>query len=367
MTANRSPFNAGAQVSPSATTAGSSLARADRAALAQSDEAEVSQTVAPCPNRAADQRQVVEVAMLGEDGVGLPAIALLLTGTDGRILSSRTGRSGMHRFLGLLPGSYQLSLPELDQEAWLLLKTDVLPAPEAHSDTTAAWRPGALPEKSAGQVHVVKQGDCIGSIAERYGFSPQTILDVGANKALIVSRHENMHALFEDDVVAIPAKQPKAIDVVTGTRVTLQRQGVPEFLRIRFLYHDESPKAGVPYLLCLVTAKGMQVPDIPGTTDADGFVVQPIPPTATRATIVLHPGPWAEIHECNLGYKDPIDEVSGWQSRLNSLGYDCGPEDNRLGSQTRAAICAFQRAKNLEETGVTDDATKAALLKLALS
>lgn len=133
---------------------------------------------------------------------------------------------------------------------------------------------------------------------------------------------------------------------------------MPERLRIRFLHYDETPRKGVPYLLSVKTAEGVLVADISSETDGGGFVDQPIPPSAKFATITLNPGPWPEIHELNIGYANPIDTVSGWQARLNNLGYECGKEDDQLGPKTQAAIRAFQRTKNLRETGERDDDTK---------
>jgi peptidoglycan hydrolase-like protein with peptidoglycan-binding domain len=142
---------------------------------------------------------------------------------------------------------------------------------------------------------------------------------------------------------------------------------VPEHLRIRFLNYDETPRVEVPYLLSLTRDKNILVADISSETDDKGFLDQPIPPSALFATITLNPGPWPEVFKLNLGHTDPIDELTGWQTRLNNLGYDCGGEDGILGENTRLAICAFQRSKQIPETGNMEPSTQAALLALALS
>jgi peptidoglycan hydrolase-like protein with peptidoglycan-binding domain len=45
------------------------------------------------------------------------------------------------------------------------------------------------------------------------------------------------------------------------------------------------------------------------------------------------------------------DERLGVQQRLAQLGYDVGPPDGMIGSQTRAAIRAYQSAHSMEADG----------------
>ncbi len=342
------------------------LASAEKAAQAYSDSQEVGATTMPCPNKK-EEKEVIKVKVVGEDGVGLAGIALLLSRDDKQVLTGKTAPDGVYAFKGLETGSYQFSLPELDKDAWKELDTKTLPEDEAKSSSVASWQSAAAPPVEEEKIHVIKQGECVGKIAEVYGFFPKTIWDYGKNAELRELRHDNMYILFPEDKVVVPAKRQKSHAVATGGALTVQRQGVPEHLRIRFLNYDETPRVGVPYLLSLKTDKGVLVADISSETDGKGFVDQAVPPSAVVARITLNPGPWQEVHEFNIGFTNPIDKVSGWQARLNNLGYDCGAEDNELGPKTQAAISAFQRAKKLEETGERDEVTKAALLAVALS
>ena len=155
-----------------------------------------------------------------------------------------------------------------------------------------------------------------------------------------------MYILFEKDQVVIPAKRRKAQPVSTGDEIIVQRQGVPEHLRIRFLNYDETPRGGVPYLLSLKTNRGILVADVSSETDRKGFIDHPIPPSAMFATITLKPQTWPEVYKFNLGYTNPIDKVSGWQARLNNLGYDCGAEDGELGPKPKQLSEPFSRLKN---------------------
>lgn len=349
------------------TKTNSPLAASEKAAQTYSDSQPVGATTMPCPNAKQEFKDVIKVKVVGEDGVGLDGIALQLSRDDKKILTGKTAPDGMYAFKGLETGNYQFSLPELDQDAWKELETQPLPEDEAKSSSVASWQNSSTPAEAGEKTHVIKQGECVGKIAEVYGFFPRTIWEYGKNAELKKLRHDNMYILFEKDQVVIPVKRRKTQVVATGDEITVQRQGVPEHLRIRYLHYDETPRKGVPYLLSVKTAKGVTVADISSETDGKGFVDQAIPPSAVFATITLNPGPWPEVHMFNIGYTNPIDKVSGWQARLNNLGYDCGKEDNELGPKTQAAIRAFQRAKKLEETGARDAPTKVALLEVALS
>lgn len=345
----------------------SPLASAEKASQTYSDSQPVGATTMPCPNAKQELKEVIKVKVVGEDGVGLGGIALLLSRADKQVLTGKTAPDGVYAFKGLDAGSYQLSLPELDKDAWEELETKALVGDEGKSSRVASWQGAAAEITEEEKIHVIQQGECVGKIAEVYGFFPKTIWDYGKNEELKKLRHDNMYILFPGDKVVVPGKRQKVQTVKTADGLTVQRQGVPERLRIRFLHYDETPRKGVPYLLSVKTAEGVLVADISSETDGGGFVDQPIPPSAKFATITLNPGPWPEIHELNIGYANPIDTVSGWQARLNNLGYECGKEDDQLGPKTQAAIRAFQRTKNLRETGERDDDTKKALMEVALS
>lgn len=346
----------------------SPMAAAEKAAQSFSDSQAVGATVLPCTNNSEKKlKEVIKVKVVGEDGVGLADIALLLSREDKQVLTGKTAPDGVYAFKGLEPGSYQLSLPELDMDAWKELKTEALVGDEAKSSSGASWRSAPAETLEGEKIHVIKQGECVGKIAEVYGFFPRTIWDYEKNSELRELRHDNMYILFPEDNVVIPAKRQKAQAVNTGYELTVQRQGVPERLRIRFLHYDETPRLGVPYLLSLKTDKGVLVADISSETDGKGFVNQSISVGAKLATIILNPGPWAETYDFNLRHIDPIDEVSGWQARLKNLGYYYGEENGLFDDQTRLAICAFQNAKQIDESGEMDMATQAILLALALA
>lgn len=339
----------------------SPLAKAEQSARMQSDSQAVEETTVACPLTSPTEIKDLEIKVSGDDGVGLDGIDLLIQRSDGQVLTGKTGPTGLFRFKGLDAGNYELGLPGLDQDAWEV--KDIQALPDAGTHTIAPWKAAAAPVASKEQSHIIKQGECLGKIAEQYGFFPQTIWDHPANQALKSLRHDKMHILLENDRVVIPDKRYKTETVAAGHQALLLRLGVPERLRIRFLHDDESPRAGVPYLLSISTGDDSPLADIAGQTTGEGFIDQPIPPRAVSAIVILDPGPRQERHTFNIGFMDPIDRVSGWQARLNSLGYECGAQDNVSGPRTKAAIRRFQRAKNLPETGEADPATQDELLR----
>jgi hypothetical protein len=201
--------------------------------------------------------------------------------------------------------------------------------------------------------HTVRQGECISAIAARYGFFPVTIWDDGANSQ-IKDHRKDSNVLYPGDVVVIPDKRLRSEPAATEQRHRFRRKGVPEKLMFQIL-EEGQPRANEPYVLDIDGHLTQ------GTTDADGGVVEPIPPNARKARLLL--GEEQKEYVLDLGYLDPIDQLSGVQTRLNNLGFDCGAADGVLGPTTEAALKTFQKEHLLEETGTPDHETKQKLVE----
>ncbi|UCE46828.1 MAG: peptidoglycan-binding protein [Phycisphaerales bacterium] len=196
--------------------------------------------------------------------------------------------------------------------------------------------------------HTVKQGDCISSIAFKYGMFPDDIWNDSKNRQ-IKEQRKDPNVLMPGDVVYVREKEEKEVSCASEQRHRFKRKGVPEILRMRFLSGGE-PRADKDYVL-----------DIDGTlfdgkTDKDGKVEIAIPPNAKQATILFRES--GVEYKLKLGNLDPITEISGVQGRLKNLGFYPGPIDGNMSDQLEQAIRDFQERNNLEPNGSLDENTR---------
>lgn len=203
--------------------------------------------------------------------------------------------------------------------------------------------------------HKVKQGECMASIADRYGFFWHSLWDLPEN-AELKEKRKGPNILFPGDQVFIPDKREKTESVATEQLHRFRRKGVPEKLRLA-LKNMDKPRANEPFIL-----------DVDGTvfsgdTDAEGILEVSIPPDAKQGKLSVGRGDNIQEFDLQLGHLDPITEVSGIQSRLNNLGIDCGEVDGVLGPKTREAIRVFQKKQGLDVTGKPDGRTRKKLIK----
>jgi hypothetical protein len=203
--------------------------------------------------------------------------------------------------------------------------------------------------------HIVKQGECIESIAFEHGFFWETVWNHPKNKELRELR-KSPNVLRPGDEVHIPVKRYKAVDCQSGKRHVFRLKGVPSKLKI-VVRDDDEVQANVPYVLD-VDGKRYK-----GKTDGEGRLEHPIPPRAKQGKLLIGEGDEQQELDLALGHVDPVEEVSGIQARLNNLGFFCGEEDGELDPLVEQAIMDFQAHHKLEPTGEIDDATKNKLLE----
>lgn len=202
--------------------------------------------------------------------------------------------------------------------------------------------------------HTVSQGDCMYSIGERYGFYWKTLWDHPRN-ASVNELRKDPNVLFAGDVVFIPDIENKEESCATDATHKFRRKAVPAMLRLQLRDRKNQPRPKLPYRI-----------DIDGdlrtgTTDGDGYIIQPIQPTAQQAILYIEEDGEPEKYTLALGTVDPITETTGVQQRLSNLGYGCGTADGTVNSQTENALRAFQKKEGLTETGEPDDSTRARL------
>jgi N-acetylmuramoyl-L-alanine amidase len=180
--------------------------------------------------------------------------------------------------------------------------------------------------------YVVQPGDCLASIAKRFGFADwRTIYEHPDNQALRDLR-PNPNLVFEGDTIVIPEREPASFSLATGQRHVFQLAVPKTQLRLTLVGSDGAPLVGVPYTL-RVGGREMT-----GDTKDGGAVVHDVPADAMKGELVVG----GVARELLLGWLDPVETTSGVQARLQNLGYECGAVDGVFGPKTEAAVRAFQ-------------------------
>lgn len=205
--------------------------------------------------------------------------------------------------------------------------------------------------------YLVAQGECISSIAKEKGYFWETIWNHGPNSELKTVR-KDPNILLPGDRVTLPPKSEKQESGATEMRHRFVRRGEPCGLRIRVLKNDDTPRANQPYTL------EVEGTEQTGTTDHDGYLTISIRGDSHRGLLTVGPPEDQVSYELALGNLDPIEEISGVQSRLENLGYGLDGEDGVMGPNTVEAIRDFQDTHGLTANGELDPATRAKLLEV---
>ncbi len=208
--------------------------------------------------------------------------------------------------------------------------------------------------------YIVKPGDCLCSIAARYGFASYEDVYNASENAEFKKKRPNPNLIYPGDIVMIPEIPPKTYNLATGRRHRIVVPVPKVVLRIDVPVSE-------PHFYEVVVGKANKS----GRTDEGMPIEFPIPVTATRGHIDLWPAKEGneaakeELFTWDLliGHLDPIDEISGVQGRLANLGYYNDPVDGSAGPSLGLAISQFEADSDLEVTG--DARNKAMQDKLA--
>jgi N-acetylmuramoyl-L-alanine amidase len=207
--------------------------------------------------------------------------------------------------------------------------------------------------------YLVQQGDCMSSIAARYGMkSYRDLYDLPEN-AELKKKRPNPNVLFPGDVVAVP-DPPRRWEVRrTEKRHKFVVPSEPVKLRDVVRSYGGEPRAGKRFLVKVGES------EVTGTTTAAGLVDAEIPATASTARLRGWLGEAAEPEidrELHIGHLDPIETISGVQARLSNLGYACditGELAPDLDEPTLVAARAFRAKSGLKEIARPDGASSA--------
>ncbi len=192
--------------------------------------------------------------------------------------------------------------------------------------------------------HKVKQGECISSIADKYGFFPDTIWNDSKNSSLKQKR-KDPNVLSSGDVVYIPEKEQKEESCPSEKCHRFRKKGVPAKMKVQLVMEDE-PMKNQPFSLIIDDQFWSD-----GTTNGDGYIETTIPPQVKTGKIIVGPPDNRISFGIDFGTLDPLETKEGALKRLNNMGYE-------VGDDPRGAIEAFQEKENLTMTGELDQATR---------
>ena len=198
--------------------------------------------------------------------------------------------------------------------------------------------------------HVVRDGECVSSIARDTGHFWQRIWDDPAN-AEVKEVRKQPNVLMAGDKLTIPELRQKYESGESEMRHRFVRRGEPSHLAIRILDEDV-PRANEPFTLVI---DGDQT--IEGTTDPEGKIDVPIPGNAKRGKLTVGEEPDVLEYDLNLGNLDPVETWKGVQSRLKNMGIDCeitGKKDE----QTMEAVNEFRHQQGQPSIEDLDDDTR---------
>ena len=202
--------------------------------------------------------------------------------------------------------------------------------------------------------YTVEQGDCIASIAARFGFGADELWNAPENRSLKDLR-KNPNVLAPGDVVRFPSPKDRKVSLPTGATHALKINVPTVRLRLK-LMQNGAPLAQEPYELTVSESDVRE-----GITSDDGLLQETIPPDVTSVACVLTATGRKLV--LGVGALDPSSELSGIQARLRAIGAFGGAIDGSLSDGLTAALKAFQRAMGLDPSGQADDATTRALEK----
>jgi N-acetylmuramoyl-L-alanine amidase len=215
-----------------------------------------------------------------------------------------------------------------------------------------------------GTPYTVVQGDCLSSIARRFGLEDWRIIYNHPDNADFKRNRPNPNLIYPGDQLIIPSLDPTPTDGCAVDQKHTFEVTLPQTLLVLKLSDGvQGAYANKPYTLVL---DGVVGSPFEGTLDGEGKVEKPIPPDASSGVIDVFPegrGTPPIRWRLSIGTLDPAAEIDGQQARLNNLGYNAGYVDGADGPAVRAAAAAFQKKKGLPQQWPMNQASQSALTR----
>lgn len=190
--------------------------------------------------------------------------------------------------------------------------------------------------------YIVKDGDCLTSIAGNHGFSDPRVIYAHPNNAGFRVRCPNPNVLLPGETLFIPERRQSEVDCATERTHRFVARLPETELRIVLLDAEREPLANARYTL---TFKGERRE---GVTGPDGLLCeQHIAWHVREAELRLDDHSIAR--SLRIGDLDPHDTERGMRARLENLAYP--PDEFGLQEfQSRCGVCADDEEELLRLT-----------------
>jgi hypothetical protein len=210
-----------------------------------------------------------------------------------------------------------------------------------------------------GIYYQVQQGDCLCSIAEKWGFPNYEAIYLDSGNTAFREKRPNPNIIFPGDVLFIPDRKTKEFLRPTDQQHRFVAKRAKVYLRLCLQDDLHQPHKNTKYQL-RVGGNYYR-----GSSDGDGIMEQRIPADASEGEITIFPmesdpSDAGYTFALNLGHLDPIDETSGIDARLVNLGFAPPHYDSHgLSDEERVEVLkSFQERFGLDVTGEADQTTR---------
>jgi N-acetylmuramoyl-L-alanine amidase len=193
-------------------------------------------------------------------------------------------------------------------------------------------------------VHVVGQGECLSSIAARYGVTDPKALRNHPDNAWLGEKKRHPNVLAPGDQVTVPDPEERWVSCATEIRHKFAVPVVEARLGLTLKDRRGKPLGNKKFILSIGDD------DTKGRTTSAGLLEAKVPIFATEARLRV----WTKKDDgapnvdrtVLIGHLDPIETTAGVQARLRNLGYRCTPT-GAVDDATLRAAAAFRAAKGL--------------------
>jgi Putative peptidoglycan binding domain/LysM domain len=206
--------------------------------------------------------------------------------------------------------------------------------------------------------YIVKQGDHLSRIANKYGFTDYHSIWDHADNAALKQQRKNPNVLYPGDQLYIPDRKEGEYSRNTDIKHRfLVRKRKP---KLRLVLEDiyEKPIANAKCVLVLESGSRSV------TTDGQGKIEQDISPNDHDALLIIQDTETAFNDTdipIKIGNLDPVEEISGQIARLNNLGYFAGVIGEKDDDAFLSAVEEFQCDHGLQVDGDCGPATQSRL------